>query len=76
MSSAIKDQIIRELEQLDEVQLRAVLGSVRRTQGKLPPGVPGSEFGRRVSGLIPPDALERMEKVIEEDCERIEPDEW
>lgn len=30
----------------------------------------------RFAGSIPPDDLARMEQVIEQDCERIDPNEW
>lgn len=39
------------------------------------PAPSGREFALSVGGLIPPDELDRMEKAIEEGCERIDPDE-
>ena len=38
-------------------------------------GVPGHAL-LRFAGTIPEDALRRMEQVIEEECERIDNDQW
>jgi hypothetical protein len=38
-------------------------------------GVPGHAL-LRFAGTIPVDVLQRMEQVIEEECERIDHDEW
>jgi len=38
-------------------------------------GVPGKEL-LKFAGTIPHDDLMEMKRVIEEDCERIDPNEW
>ncbi len=72
--SPIKEQIITELTDLDPHQLQEVLNFTRnlkaQTQGAL-----GRNLMHLV-GSIPPDDLALMEKVIEEDCERIDPQTW
>jgi hypothetical protein len=38
-------------------------------------GIPGKDL-LRIVGMIPHDDLMEMKRVIEEDCERIDPNEW
>jgi hypothetical protein len=47
-----------------------------RTLAKAPhQGTPGKELSR-IIGTIPHDDLEQMKQVIEEECERIEANDW
>ena len=47
-----------------------------RTLAKAPQrGTPGKEL-LRVVGTIPHDDLEQMKQIIEEECERVEANDW
>ena len=74
MNSALKEKILDEIESLDNGQLRQVLGSVRAAKGRKNPGATFGELLAEFGGSIPNDELDRMERAIEEDCERIDPD--
>lgn len=73
ISPTLTEELREELDKLAPEQQRQVLACAR--QLSRPAGVPG-EVVLRFAGLIPPDDLALMEQAIEEDCERIDPDEW
>jgi hypothetical protein len=72
--SAIRDAVLREIDNLDEGALEAVLATIRGNGHPLGAGMSGEEFVRRFGGLIPADELGRMDAAIERDCETVEPD--
>lgn len=74
MSSALKERIIDELDTLTEGQLAKVLDSVKAVRGQPSRGATVGELVAEFGGSIPDDVLDVMERVIEEDCERIDPD--
>ena len=74
MPSAIKGQIIRELDNMSEAELQRALSSVRSV--KRPEGISGEEFIKRVSGLFSPEDADEMIKAIEEGCENIDEEGW
>jgi hypothetical protein len=54
---------------------RQVLEYVRTLTTHAPSGVPGPEL-LRFAGAVPRIDLERIGQAIEEDCERVDKDEW
>jgi hypothetical protein len=74
---SIKQQILEDLDRLSpELQRRAqelvhelALSTTR------PKGTPGREL-LRFAGILDDESAAEMERVIEEGCERIDPDGW
>jgi hypothetical protein len=70
-----KQEILEQLDRLDTEQQRQVLAFMRSLS--TPQGIPGWLFIERTKNLrIDLADLEIMKQAIEEDCERIDPDEW
>jgi hypothetical protein len=74
MSHSIKEDIIAELDRLPEPKLSEVLTFVRSVS-VLPKGASFNDL-KFLIGSISKDDLDLMEKVIEEDCERIDYESW
>jgi predicted Zn-dependent peptidase len=71
----VKEQIVNQLDQLTPEQLREVLDFAETLVR--PHGEPGELLLERTRDIrIDPEDLEKMRQVIEEECERIDPDEW
>lgn len=78
MATSIAQQILEEVERLPLTRQQEVLHYLRGMvpdDAVTPKGVPGRTL-RKYIGSIPKDDLDIMKRVIEEDCERIDPDEW
>jgi hypothetical protein len=73
--SAVEKELQDRLSKLDPHAKRQLLEYARTLETGRPRGTPGSELLRFV-GRIPKKDLQRMREVIEEDCERIDPDGW
>ena len=74
MNQLLKDEIIKQTEQLGEEQQQRVLDFARTLSSPLPRGISGEEF-IRVLGTLPPEDVEAMEQALEE-CGRIDPRDW
>jgi hypothetical protein len=75
MSQAIINQVVKALATLPDPMQRQVLEYVRTLTTHAPSGVPGPEL-LRFAGAVPRIDLERIGQAIEEDCERVDKDEW
>lgn len=75
MSDAVRDQIIEQLSGMSDEEQRRILEIARSMSSKPGDGVSGSSL-LRFAGTISADDARRMSEAIEEDCERIDPDEW
>jgi len=80
--SAIQSELNSYLSQLgteDQARVielaRALANGTGSTEKKQLRGTPGKELLQFV-GTIPPEDLDIMERVIEEECERINPRGW
>ncbi|MEX2316694.1 MAG: hypothetical protein WD669_06055 [Pirellulales bacterium] len=75
---AVQSELLSYLGQLAPSDQARVVEFARTLTGapKSPiRGVPGREL-LRIVGTIPHDDLERMKKAIEEECERVDANEW
>ena len=72
MTEAVKEKIVRRLDALTEEQQRRVL-DFTYTVAERPVGTPGKDL-LRFAGTISEEDVRLMERAIEEDCERIDPD--
>jgi len=75
MHTPIIDQIVKQVETLTEEKQMQVLEFVENLQVSIPLGIPGKEL-LRFAGAIPADEVDLMLQAIEEDCERVDADEW
>ncbi|MEW6351853.1 MAG: hypothetical protein AB1646_22620 [Thermodesulfobacteriota bacterium] len=75
MDTTIKSQVLQEMESLPESLQRRVLEYVQALQKAERRGVPGKDLLQFVRA-IPPDDLALMSRAIEEECERVDVNEW
>ena len=69
----LAQQILKEVNQLNSDQQQEVLGFARLL--RLNGGIPGKKL-LRFAGAISPADLKEMSQVIEDGCERVDPDAW
>ena len=74
VSRSIEQQLHAELDRLDEQKQQRVLEYARRLSS-WPRPLRVEDF-EQFAGQFDPEDLNQMERAIEEDCERIDPDEW
>lgn len=75
MATSLISQIVEELQVLPEDLQIQVLQFIRSLKGSKIKGVAGKELLSFASS-IPQEDLQLMSAVIEEDCERVDFDEW
>ncbi len=71
----IQKQILEQLDKLPVDQQRRALQLVRALVRPEPTGVSGKEM-LRFAGMIDTTDLKEMQEVIEEECERVDLNEW
>lgn len=69
----IRQQILSALDQLNKRQQESLLAFIKSLIEKKPNNKPDI---LKMSGKIEKDDLKLMKKAIQEDCEKINPDEW
>lgn len=75
MTNTIKDSLILQIDKLPyDLQIR-VLDFVQTLLSAAPKGVEGKSL-LRFEGTISKDDLQVMSKVIEEECEKVDINEW
>jgi hypothetical protein len=73
----IRDQIISQLDRLSPEQQRQLLDYSLSLQRRRPPGISGDELIARAREInFSPEDLAEITQAIEEDCERIDWNEW
>jgi hypothetical protein len=75
LNQAIEKEIISQLSKLPREKQREVLYFVRALTVEQPVGIPGKEL-LSFAGSIESHDLEIMARVIEEDCEKVNLNEW
>lgn len=75
MSISIIDEVVEQLKVMPQHLQLQVLGFVRALAKAEVRGMPGQQL-LRFAGSIPPDDLQLMHEAIEQDCERVDADEW
>lgn len=75
MKESLKEELIKQVESLPPRLQRQVLNFARALGASRPKGLPASE-SLRLAGIISKEDMEAIEKAIEEDCERVDPNEW
>jgi hypothetical protein len=73
----IREQIISQLDRLSPEQQKQLLDYSLSLQRQGPPGIPGHELIARAREInFSSEDLAEITQAIEEDCERIDWDEW
>lgn len=77
MVNATYETVLRGAEQLTLEEQRELITRLETSTSMLQ-GVTGVELLAMLDSLPPidPDMLNEIERIIEEDCERIDPDAW
>ncbi|MBD2579474.1 hypothetical protein [Oscillatoria sp. FACHB-1406] len=75
MSTSIIDQVIEQLRAMPQPLQRQVLKFARTLFSGQIQGVPGQQL-LQFAGAIPREDLQMMQEAIEQDCERIDLNEW
>ena len=73
----LENEILNVLHRLNAEDQQKVLDFARNLPtSSRPRGVPASQLFQLAEGLFEHEDVEEMMKAIEEDCERIDYDEW
>lgn len=75
MTIPIIDEVVEQLKVMPQHPQQQVLEFVRSLVKPEVRSTPGHRL-LRFAGSIPPDDLQLMGKAIEQDCERVDVDEW
>jgi len=72
---AVKQQILIDLDRLSPEQQKRAAELVHGLVSPLPKGTPGREL-LRFAGTLDDESAREMIAAIEEECERVDLDEW
>lgn len=75
LNVTVKKEIIDQIGMLDYEHQRRVLDFVRALAVTKPKGVPGKQL-LPFAGTFPADDLKVMEQAIEDNCEKVNLNEW
>jgi hypothetical protein len=75
MSIPIIDEVVEQLKVMPQHLQWQVLEFVRALVKTEVSGTPGKQL-LRFAGSIPPEDLQLMQEAIEQDCERVDVNEW
>jgi hypothetical protein len=75
IDATIQSELLKEVGQLAPTLQRKVVDFARSLAQSRPRGTPGKQL-LRFAGTMTHEEAQEFLKAIEEDCERIDPDEW
>jgi hypothetical protein len=75
IDASLQNELIQEVEQLPPPLQRKVIIYAHSLKKYVPKGTAGKDL-REFAGILSPEEAEAMLKVIEEGCERIDPNGW
>ncbi len=75
LNITVKKEIINQIGRLDYEHQKRVLDFARALAVTSPKGVPGKLL-LSFAGTIPADDLKAMEQAIEDNCEKVDLNEW
>jgi hypothetical protein len=75
MEQAIREDIVKEADRLNQADLRRVLEFIRALNCSRPREVPGREL-LGLWGTWEPEAAREVMAAIEEGCKQVDPDGW
>jgi hypothetical protein len=71
----LQEQLLKEVHELPPALQRRVLDFARALAESTPRGTPGDELLQFAGTMTPAEADEFL-RAIDEDCERVDPNEW
>ena len=74
-STLLQEELLKEIDQLPPALQRRVLDFARALADSTPQGVPGDTL-LQFAGIMSPAEADEFLRSIEEDCERVDPNEW
>ena len=75
VDTQVQTEVLQILAELSLPTQYRALEYLRGLKSSLPPGSTGKELLKHAGRISTEDGLE-MERIIEEECERINPDDW
>ena len=75
IDAAIQNELLKEVEQLPPPLQQKVVDFARSLVQPRPRGTPAKQL-LKFAGILTPEEATAMINAIEEDCERIDPNEW
>jgi hypothetical protein len=75
LDAKIQEELLKEVEQLSPALQRRVLDYARAMVESTPQGTPGRDL-LQFAGIMSPEEADEFLRGIEEDCERVDPNEW
>ncbi len=73
----LEQTLIEQIRRLNDEQQKQVLSFIQNIDRPAHQSIPGSELVKRAKAInFDPDDLVEIARAIEEDCERIDWDEW
>jgi hypothetical protein len=75
IDSAFQTELLKQIDQLPSELQKQVLIFAKNLKSPTPRGTPGREL-LRFAGTISKEDAQEMMKAIEEECEKIDYDEW
>jgi hypothetical protein len=75
MDATIQNALLREVEQLPPRLQQKVVDFAHSLAESTPRGTPGRQL-LSFAGILSPEEAKAMTDAIEEDCERVDPNEW
>ncbi|MDP2268991.1 MAG: hypothetical protein Q8K46_07470 [Deltaproteobacteria bacterium] len=75
LNATVKKEIVNQIDLLDYEHQRRVLEFARILAVTGPKGVPGKQL-LSFAGAIHADDLNTIKQAIEENCEKVNPNEW
>jgi hypothetical protein len=73
--TSVQNELLKQMEQLPVRMQRRVLDYARALAESTPEGTPGDEL-LKFAGIMTPSEADEFLRGIEEDCERVDPNEW
>ena len=71
----VQNELLKQMEQLSPALQRRVLDYARAMAESTPQGTPGKDL-LQFAGIMSPDEADEFLRSIEEDCERVDPNDW
>jgi hypothetical protein len=75
IDSSLREELLKEMDGLTPAMQRRVLDFARALVEATPRGTPGNEL-LQFAGIMTPSEADEFLRRIEEDCERVDPNEW
>ena len=75
MNQVLIERVTHQLEMLPDDAIEHVLDFIASLENQVVLGIPGSKL-MKFAGTISPGDAESMLKAVEQDCRRVDIDEW